>query len=138
MSLELFSTMRVVALPTKTNFRGINLREVALFKGEFGWGEFSPFLEYGYEESAPWLQCAIEAATKPRPKLYRNSVKVNGTIPALNDSAEIEKIVAAALKDGGTLKLADDKGRIVMVPIEKLAYVELGIPNERKVGFAAS
>jgi O-succinylbenzoate synthase len=93
MSLELFSTMRVVALPTKTNFRGINLREVALFKGEFGWGEFSPFLEYGYEESAPWLQCAIEAATKPRPKLYRNSVKVNGTIPALNDSAEIEKIV---------------------------------------------
>jgi O-succinylbenzoate synthase len=52
MSLELFSTMRVVALPTKTNFRGINVREVALFKGEFGWGEFSPFLEYGYEESA--------------------------------------------------------------------------------------
>ena len=93
MSLELFSTMRVVALPTKTNFRGINLREVALFKGECGWGEFSPFLEYGYEESAPWLICAIEAATKPRPKLYRNSVKVNGTIPALNDPAEIERVV---------------------------------------------
>lgn len=95
MSLELFSTMRVVALPTKTNFRGINIREVALFKGEYGWGEFSPFLEYGYEESAPWLMCAIEAATKPRPKLYRNCVKVNGTIPALNNSAEIERIVAS-------------------------------------------
>ena len=93
MSLELFSTMRVIALPTKTNFRGINLREVALFKGEYGWGEFSPFLEYGYEESAPWLMCAIEAATKPRPKLYRNSVKVNGTIPALNEPAEIERVV---------------------------------------------
>jgi O-succinylbenzoate synthase len=95
MSLELFSTMRVVALPTKTNFRAINIREVALFKGEYGWGEFSPFLEYGYLESAPWLQSAIEAATKPRPKLYRNSVKINGTIPALNDPAEIEKIVAS-------------------------------------------
>ena len=93
MSLELFSTMRVVALPTKTNFRGISLREVALFKGEYGWGEFSPFLEYGYEESAPWLQCAIEAATKPGPKLYRTSVKVNGTIPALNEPSEIESIV---------------------------------------------
>jgi len=93
MSLELFSTMRVVALPTKTNFRGINIREVALFKGEYGWAEFSPFLEYGYEESAPWLMCAIEAATKPRPKLYRNSVKVNGTIPALNEPSEIERIV---------------------------------------------
>ena len=85
--------MRVIALPTKTNFRGINIREIALFRGEYGWGEFSPFLEYGYEESAPWLMCAVEAATKPRPKLYRNSVKVNGTIPALNDSAAIERIV---------------------------------------------
>jgi o-succinylbenzoate synthase len=93
MSLELFSTMRVVALPTKTNFRGINVREVALFRGEYGWGEFSPFLEYGYEESAPWLASAIEAATKPGPKLYRNSVKVNGTIPALNDPVDIERIV---------------------------------------------
>ena len=93
MSLELFSTMRVVALPTKTNFRGINIREVALFKGEYGWGEFSPFLEYGHEEAAPWLMCAIEAATKPRPKLYRTTVKVNGTIPALNNPADIERIV---------------------------------------------
>jgi len=93
MSLELFSTMRVVALPTKTNFRGVNIREVALFKGEYGWGEFSPFLEYGHEEAAPWLMCAIEAATQPRPKLYRTSVKVNGTIPALNDPADIERIV---------------------------------------------
>ena len=93
MDQSLLESMRVIALPTTTNFRGINLREVALFKGEYGWGEFSPFLEYGYAESAPWLACAIEAATKPAPKLYRTSVKVNGTIPALNDPAEIERIV---------------------------------------------
>ena len=93
MDQSLLDTMRVVALPMKTNFRGINLREVTLFKGEFGWGEFSPFLEYSHEESAPWLASAIEAATKPRPKLYRTSVKVNGTIPALNDPKVIEGIV---------------------------------------------
>ena len=93
MDQSLLESMRVIALPTTTNFRGINLREVALFKGEYGWGEFSPFLEYGYAESAPWLACAIEAATKPAPKLYRTSVRVNGTIPALNDPAEIERIV---------------------------------------------
>ena len=93
MDQSLLESMRVVALPMKTNFRGINLREVALFKGEFGWGEFSPFLEYSYEECAPWLASAIEAATKPRPKLYRTSVKVNGTIPALNDPKVIEGIV---------------------------------------------
>ena len=85
--------MRVVALPTKTNFRGVHVREVALFKGEYGWGEFSPFLEYGYKESAPWLMSAIEAATKPSPRLFRTSVKVNGTIPALNSAADIERIV---------------------------------------------
>jgi O-succinylbenzoate synthase len=93
MDQSLLESMRVIALPTTTNFRGINLREVALFKGEYGWGEFSPFLEYDHAESAPWLACAIEAATKPAPKLYRTSVKVNGTIPALNDPAEIERIV---------------------------------------------
>jgi len=93
MDQSLLDTMRVVALPTRTNFRGINVREVALFQGQYGWGEFSPFLEYGYEECAPWLASAIESATKPRPKLYRNSVKVNGTIPALNSPADIERIV---------------------------------------------
>jgi O-succinylbenzoate synthase len=93
MDQSLLETMRVVALPTKTNFRGISIREVALFQGKSGWGEFSPFLEYDYKECAPWLMCAIEAATKPRPKLYRNSVKVNGTIPAINDAAILEKIV---------------------------------------------
>jgi o-succinylbenzoate synthase len=93
MDLSLLESMRVIALPTKTNFRGITVREVALFQGEYGWGEFSPFLEYDYQECAPWLMCAIEAATKPRPQLYRNSVKVNGTIPATNDKKVIQSLV---------------------------------------------
>jgi O-succinylbenzoate synthase len=93
MDQSLLESLRVVALPTKTDFRGLKLREVALFKGEYGWGEFSPFLEYDFHESAPWLASAIEAATKPRPELFRQSIKVNGTIPALNDLKEIEGIV---------------------------------------------
>lgn len=93
MSQELFSTLRVIALPTKTNFRGINIREVALFQGEAGWGEFSPFVEYQPSECVPWLQSAIEAATKPWPELKRGKVKVNGTIPALNTPSDIERIV---------------------------------------------
>ena len=93
MDLSLLESMRVIALPTKTNFRGITVREVALFQGEYGWGEFSPFLEYDYQECAPWLMCAIEAATKPRPQLYRNSVRVNGTIPATNDKSVIKSLV---------------------------------------------
>jgi O-succinylbenzoate synthase len=93
MEQMLLESLRVVALPTTTNFRGVAVREVALIQGEYGWGEFSPFLEYDDAESAPWLACAIEAATTPKPKLYRTEVAVNGTIPALNDEVELEKIV---------------------------------------------
>ena len=93
MEQMLLESLRVVALPTTTNFRGVTVREIALIQGEYGWGEFSPFLEYDDAESAPWLACAIEAATTPKPKLYRTEVAVNGTIPALNNEVELEKIV---------------------------------------------
>ena len=93
MDQSLLNSLRVVALPTKTNFRGINIREVALFMGEYGWAEFSPFLEYEDAECAPWLACAIEAATQPRPKLFQTTINVNGTIPAINDEKEISQIV---------------------------------------------
>lgn len=117
---DLLQSMRVVALPTKTNFRGIAVREVALFKGEFGWGEFSPFLEYEADECVPWLQSAISAATKSTPKLFRKKIKVNGTIPAINEPAILENIVKSF--DGvNTFKvkvgdnLTEDIARIAMV-----------------------
>ena len=90
---ELLSTMRVIALPTKTNFRGVNVREVALFKGDQGWGEFSPFLEYDDQESSHWLASAVEAATQVRPSRYRNSIRVNGTIPAITDGHRLKAII---------------------------------------------
>lgn len=95
MDQQLLDTLRVIALPTKTNFRGINVREVALFKGPYGWGEFSPFLEYDDVESSHWLASAIEAATQPRPKLFRSSIAVNGTIPATNDQKVVNELVAS-------------------------------------------
>jgi O-succinylbenzoate synthase len=91
----LLESLRVVALPMKTSFRGITVREVAFIKGEYGWGEFSPFLEYDDVESAPWLACAIEAATQPKPKTYRTEVAVNGTIPATNDQKVMDELVAS-------------------------------------------
>jgi len=93
MEKQLLDSLRVVALPTKTNFRGVTVREVALFKGEQGWAEFSPFVEYEDQECAPWLACAIEAATVAKPHLFRTHVAVNGTIPALNDEADLERVV---------------------------------------------
>jgi hypothetical protein len=49
---------------------------------------------------------------------------------------EIEAEVSKALTGEATvLALADTKGRRVLVPSEKLAYVELGTPTAGQVGF---
>lgn len=49
---------------------------------------------------------------------------------------EVEKAVTDALDNrSGVLKLVDDKGRRIMVPVEKIAYVEIGEQVERRVGF---
>ena len=50
---------------------------------------------------------------------------------------EIEKAVADALKSGGLLILVDERGRRIVVPSDRLAYVEIGEPVERRVGFGA-
>ena len=50
---------------------------------------------------------------------------------------EIESLVASALKDSaGTLSLVDDKGRRFVVPSARVAYVEIGTADTRRVGFA--
>jgi len=120
MDQQLLDTLRVIALPMKTNFRGISVREVALIKGECGWAEFSPFLEYDDAEAAPWLASAIEAATTPRPKLYRTSVAINGTIPALNAPDDLKRVVdsypgANTFKVKVGINLAEDLARVKFI-----------------------
>ncbi len=51
---------------------------------------------------------------------------------------EVAKAVADALKaDLGVLSLVDEKGRRVLVPADKLAYVEIAENEQRRVGFGA-
>ena len=51
---------------------------------------------------------------------------------------EVEKAVSAALTGKtGLLVLNDDKGRKVIIPADRLAYVEIGEPAARRVGFGA-
>ena len=120
MDQQLLDTLRVIALPMKSKFRGITVREVALIKGPYGWGEFSPFLEYEDEESAHWLASAVEAATTPRPQLFRTVVPVNGTIPALNDPAQLQEIVTSfpgvkSFKVKVGENLVDDVARVNLI-----------------------
>ncbi|MDR7251412.1 polysaccharide deacetylase 2 family uncharacterized protein YibQ [Nocardioides sp. BE266] len=48
---------------------------------------------------------------------------------------DIESKLNEALSAGGVLRLADVKGRTVVVPADKIAYLELGSPTASTVGF---
>ncbi|MDT7570704.1 MAG: hypothetical protein QOE05_878 [Actinomycetota bacterium] len=49
---------------------------------------------------------------------------------------QVEKAVSDALRaDLGVLTLEDEKGRRVLVPADKLAYVEIAENETRRVGF---
>jgi len=51
---------------------------------------------------------------------------------------EVEKAVSAAITGkSNVLVLADEKGRKVIIPADRLAYVEIGEPTARRVGFGA-
>ena len=78
---ELLSRVEVVGIPTRTNFRGVKLREIALIKGEKRWGEFSPFADYSVERDALWLSAALEAANEEFPKPVRTRIPINATLP---------------------------------------------------------
>jgi hypothetical protein len=46
--------------------------------------------------------------------------------------------ITEAIASGALLSLSDDRGRTVLIPGSKIAYVELGAPSTRRVGFGAS
>ena len=51
---------------------------------------------------------------------------------------EIEKLVSEALRhDQGLLTLVDEKGRLVVVPVARIAYVDIAPADTRKVGFVS-
>ncbi|MHA7270812.1 o-succinylbenzoate synthase [Arthrobacter sp. HLT1-20] len=91
---EVLASAHVVSLPMRVKFRGVQTREVMVFKGPAGWGEFGPFLEYDDEESARWLASALEAAWLGQPERVRDWVPVNATVPAVAPE-QVPSVLAA-------------------------------------------
>lgn len=79
--------LHVYALPLRTRFRGIQVREGVLVRGDAGWGEFSPFREYDDAEATAWWRAAVEAADDGWPPPVRHRVPVNATVPAVAPDA---------------------------------------------------
>jgi len=53
-------------------------------------------------------------------------------------AADIEQAVANAIDSGSKLiRLVDNKGKLFIVPVDALAFVEVGAEEVRRVGFIA-
>lgn len=111
----------VYAIPLRTRFRGITVREGVLLRGHAGWGEFSPFTEYSDTESAPWLDSALEAATHGWPEPVRERVEVNATVPVVAPDRAYELVAGAGARTA-KVKVADPRASLAD-DCERLAAV---------------
>ena len=73
-----------------------------------------------------------------------NKVQVRITVANVNSdinfesslsATDIQSAVNAALKTGEALTLEDIRGRVVIVPADKIGFVEIGEQTDRRVGF---
>ncbi|MBU6242939.1 MAG: o-succinylbenzoate synthase [Acidobacteria bacterium] len=141
---EVLASLHVLSLPMKVKFRGIESREIALFKGPFGWGEFSPFLEYDEVESLPWLMSGIEAAFAPAITTIRKSISINATLPEIDSKLRIAEILSwypgcqtVKIKVGNDLDR--DLARVEIVrSINPTAKIRLDVNGSWEVEYAKS
>lgn len=59
-------------------------------------------------------------------------LEVDTTVEDLRTDLE-----TALSADSGVLDLTDERGRRVLVPGDKIAFIEIGEPEARRVGFGA-
>lgn len=109
----------VYAIPMRTRFRGITVREGMLIRGPLGWGEFCPFPEYDDREAAAWLSTALEQVTTGWPEPVRDRIPINCTVPAV-DAEQAHAIVARSGCRTAKVKVADHPESLA----EDLARVE--------------
>jgi len=50
-------------------------------------------------------------------------------------AGDVERALTAALADGGVFALPDKKGGKFLIPADKIAYVEVGTSEPRRIGF---
>jgi len=119
---EVLANAHVVALPMVTRFRGVTVREAAVFEGPNGWTEFSPFVEYGDGEASAWLAAALDDGWGAEVPTLRSTVRVNATVPAVA-AADVPGVLArypgartakVKVADPGQT-LADDIARVAAV-----------------------
>ncbi len=113
--------LRPFRVPMRRRFRGVTERTGVLLRGPAGWGEFSPFPEYGPAYASRWLAAAVAAATTSFPPALRDRVPVNTTVPAV-DPVTAHALVAASGCTTAKVKVAEP-GQELALDVERVAAV---------------
>ncbi len=122
--------MHVVALPMRVRFRGVTVRELALFDGPAGWGEFGAFTEYGPAEASQWLLSAIEAAFDAPPVAARDRIPVNATVPAVDPDRVPEVLARFPGAQTAKVKVAEP-GQTLADDVARVEAVRAVVPRVR-------
>jgi O-succinylbenzoate synthase len=109
-------------LPMNVLFRGITSRQGLLIRGDAGWAEFSPFVEYDDEEASAWLAAALEAADTAYPEPIRTRVPVNCTIPAVGPERAAALVAASNGCRTAKVKVAEP-GQTLSDDVDRVAAV---------------
>ncbi len=68
-------------------------------------------------------------------KIGIQSVPRELVIETKSSFEEVQRALAAAVADGGVFTLGDDKSGRVLIPADKIAYLEVGGSEPRRIGF---
>ena len=128
--------LRPFRVPLRRRFRGVTERTGVLLRGPAGWGEFSPFPEYGPVYASRWLAAALATATTPDPAPVRDRVPVNTTVPAV-DAATAHALVAASGCTTAKVKVAES-GQDLAAVVERVAAVRAALGPTGRVRIDAN
>lgn len=142
MAEDQIADISVLALPLRTKFRGIVIRELMIFRGQVGWSEFSPFVEYEDQEASQWLRGALAWANDSTPAKFRESIPVNATLPAV-DPDQVADVLAPFGKFGSVKikvaetgqSLSDDLDRVRRV---RDLYPDVKIRLDANAGYSVN
>jgi uncharacterized protein DUF3107 len=68
-------------------------------------------------------------------KIGIQSITRELVVETTSTTEEVERALNGALKDGGMFTVLDEKGGRVLVPADKIGYVELSGSEQRRIGF---
>jgi Protein of unknown function (DUF3107) len=78
-----------------------------------------------------------ERITAVEVKIGIQSIQRELVLDTSSSSDEVERSLSTALSNGGMFVIRDDKGGKILIPAEKIGYVELNGTEQRRVGFGS-